>query len=62
MEGRIQQVYSASELGCADGLGTCGVAPGVTLAEGGGTWWLRATNAVGDGPWSAGEAFTARQN
>ncbi len=61
-EGKIQQVYTAAQLGCAAGTGTCAVTPGVTLASGAGKFWVKATNALGDGPWSAEGAFTARTN
>ena len=61
-DGKIQQVYSATGLGCAAGTGTCTVTPGVTLATGAGKWWVKATNAVGDGAWSADGAFTVRKN
>ncbi len=60
-EGQIQQVYTAAQLGCADGTGTCAVTPGVTLAKGAGKFWVQATNAVGDGPWSGGAAFTVKK-
>jgi len=56
--GRIQQVYSASQLGCGTGTGTCSVTPSVALAAGAGNWWVKATSAAGDGPWSADRPFT----
>jgi len=60
VEGKIQQVYSAAQLGCDAGTGTCSVTPGVTLAKGNGKWWVKATNALGDGPWSADGSFTVK--
>jgi len=57
-QGKLQQVYAATALGCAAGTGTCAVTPTVTLAPGKGNWWVKATTAGGDGPWSAGLAFT----
>src|SRR5436190_1716314 len=51
-QGKVQQVYAAAQLGCTDGTGTCAVTPGVTLATGAGQFWVKATNALGDGPWS----------
>jgi len=57
-EGKIQQVYDAAAAGCAAGTGTCSVTPAVALATGAGTWWVKATSAAGDGPWSADRTFT----
>jgi alpha-tubulin suppressor-like RCC1 family protein len=37
---------------------TCAVVPPTTLARGRYTRWIQARNASGDGPWSAGMAFT----
>jgi hypothetical protein len=56
--GKIQQVYSANQLGCGTGAGTCSITPAVALVAGAGHWWVKATNAVGDGPWSADRPFT----
>ena len=59
--GKIQMVYSAAQLGCTTDTGTCTIAPGVTLANGAGKFWVKATNALGDGPWSGGLAFSAKK-
>ena len=59
--GKIQMVYSAAQLGCTTDTGTCAVAPGVTLANGAGKFWVKATNALGDGPWSGGLAFSVKK-
>jgi len=56
--GKIQQVYSATQLGCGAGAGTCSITPAVALVAGAGHWWVKATNAAGDGPWSADRPFT----
>jgi subtilisin len=37
---------------------TCSITPATSLANGGYTWWILARNAWGNGPWSAGMAFT----
>jgi len=57
-EGKVQQVYTAVQAGCAGGTGTCTVTPGVALATGAGNWWVMGSSAAGNGPWSAGKAFT----
>ncbi len=50
----INTWYTASV--CA--MDTCTVTPAITLAEGDATWWIRAKNSVGEGPWSDGMKFT----
>jgi hypothetical protein len=50
----IKQWYEASSI-CSGG--TCSVAPGGTLGEGAHTWWVRAWNPGGYGPWSDGIGF-----
>jgi hypothetical protein len=57
-EGKIQQVYTAAQAGCAAGTGTCAVTPGVAMTAGAGNWWVMGSSAAGNGPWSAGKAFT----
>ena len=52
------QWYSAASAGCASGTGRCSVTPSVSLANGGGRWWIRTWNAVGVGEWSQGQQFT----
>jgi len=37
---KIQQWYTAQEVGCPDGTGTCSVTPSTSLAEGAGQWWI----------------------
>jgi hypothetical protein len=56
--GVVKQVYSAATLGCGAGTGTCSITPAVTLASGTATWAVVASNAAGDGPWSATRTFT----
>src|SRR6185503_3518557 len=55
---KINLTYTASAVGCAAGTGTCAVSPGVTLAPGAATWFIRALNGAGAGSWGAGLAFT----
>jgi hypothetical protein len=49
---KINIIYTAAAAGCASGTGTCTVSPGVTLAHGAATWWIRTSNTAG-GTWSA---------
>jgi hypothetical protein len=55
---KINTTYSAAAAGCGAGTGTCTVSPGVTLATGAATWWIRTSNAAGMGPWSPSITFT----
>ena len=52
----IQAEYAAMD---ACSAGTCAATPATTLARGAHQWWIRASNASGEGAWSAGMAFTA---
>jgi len=56
--GRIRQWYTATQVGCASGTGTCSLTPSVTLSSGAGQWWIVTNNASGNGPWSSGMVFT----
>jgi hypothetical protein len=48
--------YTAAEVGCPSGTGTCSLSPGAVLAPGTYTWWIQAWyNAYG--PWSDGKPF-----
>ena len=55
---RINTTYPAAAVGCGAGTGTCTVSPGVTLAPGAATWWIRPSNGAGAGPWGSGVTFT----
>ena len=55
---KIQQWYTATEVGCSTGTGTCSLTPTVELAAGAGAWWVQTRNSFGDGPMSQGLAFT----
>jgi hypothetical protein len=54
---RIERAYSSTQAGCTSTA--CTVAPGVALSAGPGNWMVRASNAAGDGPWSAPMSFVA---
>jgi probable HAF family extracellular repeat protein len=54
---KIQKWYTASELGCASGTGSCSVIP-TTEVIGTCQWWVQTYNPAGYGPWSAGMSFT----
>jgi len=57
-EGKINAVYTAAEVGCAS-TGICSVAPNVSLALGGATFWVKAMNGTSpDSAWSAPRTFT----
>jgi hypothetical protein len=56
--GRIRQIYSAAEVACTAGTGTCAITPSVALTTGAANWGVMAASAAGDGPWSATSAFT----
>jgi hypothetical protein len=56
--GRLRQTYTAAQVGCETGTGTCTVTPNLVLTPGNGIWWIVTSNASGSGPWSAGMPFT----
>lgn len=55
---KIKLTYTASEVNCADGTGTCSVTPNVELAPGAAKFRVRTRNSAGSGPWSAVNTFT----
>jgi hypothetical protein len=55
---KIQTWYTAGDVGCGSGSGTCSIAPSVPLASGTYTWWVQTRNAAGDGPLSSALSFT----
>lgn len=55
---KIEQWYSASEVGCGSGSGTCSITPSTTLSSGNGYWTIKTKNDVGFGPWSTKKTFT----
>jgi hypothetical protein len=54
---RILQWYTASEAGCASGVGICSVTPATALAAGPGQWWIQTKNSAGTGALSDGMSF-----
>lgn len=50
--------YTASATLCSSGTGTCFLTPTTALSSGSHTWWVRAKNSAGYGPWSQGMSFT----
>jgi hypothetical protein len=48
---RLERVFSAEIAGCTNN-NPCSVAPNVAFQPGAFTWWVRAQNATGKGPWS----------
>jgi hypothetical protein len=49
-------VYSAADAGC-DSDNTCAVTPGTALPAWSHKFWVRATNVIGPGAWSAASSF-----
>lgn len=56
--GKIKTWYTAAEVGCANGVGTCSATPTTALVNGRETWWIQTWNDFGDGPWSTERSFT----
>ena len=54
----VNKWYTAAEVGCAGGTGTCSITPATTLPDAAYYWWIRAKNVAGQGPWSALKSFT----
>jgi len=55
----LTYLFRAGGANCATGTGTCSATQvGVWRDEGEYTWWVRAWNNAGDGPWSNGMSFT----
>jgi hypothetical protein len=56
---KIKTWYTASQAGCASGIGTCYVIPSIPLASGAASWWILPWNSCGgNGPWSTRMDFT----
>jgi hypothetical protein len=56
--GKLMRWYTADEVHCAGGAGTCVLSVTLGLAPGPGMWWVRPWNPEGFGPWSGGLDFT----
>ena len=57
-DGKIKTWYTAGQVGCPSGTGTCSVTPATALAPGQAQWWIQTWNEVGYGLWSDGMSFT----
>jgi hypothetical protein len=55
---KIGTWYTAAEVGCGSGSGTCSITPTTVLGNGNHTWWIRTYNDVGNGPWSTEKTFS----
>ena len=55
---RINKWYSAEEVGCPSGTGTCSVSPSVELAQGFCKWYVETFGATGYGPWTGPMEFS----
>jgi M6 family metalloprotease-like protein len=53
----IKKWYTAAQVGCTSGSGTCSITSTKSLANGAGKWWIRTWNSTGYGPWGAGKSF-----
>ena len=55
----LDLTYTATAAGCAAGTGTCTVTPANALTNGAAyNWFVRATNTIGTGAWSAPRTIT----
>ena len=54
---RVQSWYTAEQVGCAAGTGTCSTTPSISLVPGTSQWWVQTYNSNGYGPWSDGMTF-----
>jgi len=59
---KVNDWYTAAEAGCASGTGTCSVTPSYELANGDGSWKVRAANDSVTAPFSSPMAFTVDGN
>jgi len=55
---KIRKWYTAAEVGCPSGTGTCSATPSIELAIGTVKWWIQTWSPVGTGPWSDSIFFT----
>ncbi|MCK5904023.1 MAG: hypothetical protein KAG86_01980, partial [Gammaproteobacteria bacterium] len=59
---RIKIWRTASESGCANGIGLCTYSTPTVLAKGSGGWWVQTWNSSGYGPWSNKASFNITNN
>jgi hypothetical protein len=55
---RVRKWYTAEEVDCPIGIGTCSVTPATTLNPGAAQWWILTVNNSGTGPLSSPMSFT----
>ncbi len=55
---KVATWYTAGQVGCSSGTGTCSVTPATALAAGAGQWSVQTWNNFGYGPWSDIMTFT----
>ena len=55
---KIKKWYTAAQVGCASGTGTCSRTPSTILSGGAGRWWIQTWNSTGYGPWSSAKYFS----
>ena len=54
---KINQSYTPSNANCPSNFGDCWVIPSTNIAQGNATWWVLASNSIGNSPWSIGMDF-----
>jgi uncharacterized protein (DUF1800 family) len=54
---KIKKWYTAAEVGCPNGSGTCSVTSTTVLKQGMGKWWILTWNSTGYGNWSSALQF-----
>ena len=57
---KIHKWYTANQVGCSSGTGTCSITPTTSLANGNGKWWIQTWNSNGHGAWSKGMSFNVQ--
>lgn len=53
----IDNWYTAEEVGCTDGIGSCSIALPTIFPPGTYSWWVQSYNGSGVSPWSAAGTF-----
>jgi len=55
---RLTQWYTAAQVGCSGGTGTCTMSPALMLNSGTAHWWIQTWDSAGYGPWSKTSTFS----
>jgi hypothetical protein len=58
---KVDEWFTAGQVDCPEGTGVCSARLSIGLAVGQATWWVRAYNSGGSGPWTAANPFVVRQ-